>query len=104
MITEIKPGARFRSAVCDAEVIVIKAPAAQIDLRAGGYPMLAAGADKPDGEAPKSGFDAGTLMGKRYTDEAGTIELLCTKGGASSLSIGEVVLNVKDAKPLPSSD
>jgi hypothetical protein len=46
---DIKPGARFRSAVCDTEVIVIKAPAAQVDLRAGGQPMLAAGTDKPDG-------------------------------------------------------
>jgi hypothetical protein len=102
--TDIKPGARFRSAVCDTEVIVIKAPAAQIDLRAGGHPMLAAGSDRPDGLEAEAGFDGGTLMGKRYTDEAATIELLCTKGGTSSLSIGEVVLNVKDAKPLPSSD
>jgi hypothetical protein len=102
--TDIKPGARFRSAVCDTEVIVIKAPAAQVDLRAGGQPMLAAGSDKPDGQSPATGFDGGTQMGKRYTDESGTLELLCTKAGTSSLSIGETVLNVKDAKPLPSSD
>jgi hypothetical protein len=102
--TDIKPGARFQSAVCDVEVIVIKAPPTQIDLRCGGYPMLAAGTDKPAGESASAGFDGGTLMGKRYTDEAGTIELLCTKPGSSSLSIGEVVLNVKEAKPLPSSD
>ena len=104
MSTDIKPGARFRSAVCDTEVIVIKAPGEQLDLRCGGHPMLPAGSDRPDGVSAEAGFDGGTLMGKRYTDEAGTLELLCTKAGASSLSIGEVVLNVKDAKPLPSSD
>jgi hypothetical protein len=102
--TDIKPGARFRSAVCDTEVIVIKAPAEQLDLRCGGHTMLAATSDRPEGLSAESGFDGGTLMGKRYTDEAGTLELLCTKAGTSSLSIGEVVLNVKDAKPLPSSD
>ena len=102
--TDVKPGARFRSSVCDCEVIVIKAPAAQIDLRCGGHAMLAAGSDRPEGLVAEPGLDAGTQLGKRYTDEAGTIELLCTKAGSSSLSIGEAVLNIKDAKPLPSSD
>lgn len=104
MITEIKPGARFRSSVCDVEVIVIKASSAEVDLRCGGHAMLVAGAQRQEGQSPEAGFDGGTLLGKRYTDETGSLELLCTKGGASSLSVGEDVLNVKDAKPLPSSD
>ena len=53
---------------------------------------------------PEPGFDGGTQLGKRYTDETGGLELLCTKGGPSSLSVGDVVLQIKDAKPLPSSD
>ncbi len=104
MTTQIKPGARFRSQVCDAEVIVIKAPSAEVDLRCGGFEMLTAGTDRPEGLTAKEGFDAGTQLGKRYTDESGGLELLCTKGGTSSLSVGDVVLGIKDAKPLPSSD
>jgi hypothetical protein len=104
VITEIKPGARFRSSVCDVEVIVIKAGSSEIDLRCGGREMLPAGTPQPEGQAPEPGFDGGTLLGKRYTDEKGTLELLCTKAGSSSLSVGETVLQVKDAKPLPSSD
>lgn len=104
MLTQIKPGARFRSSVCDVEVIVIKAPASEADLRCGGQQMLPVGAERPEGATPEAGFDTGTQLGKRYTDETGDLELLCTKGGTSSLSVGDVVLHIKDAKPLPSSD
>jgi len=100
----IKPGARFHSAACDVEVIVIKAPSAELDLRCGGHEMLPMGTPAPDDVKAEPGFDGGTQIGKRYTDESGDIELLCTKGGTSSLSLGETVLQVKDAKPLPSSD
>lgn len=101
---EIKPGARFRSAACDAEVIVVKSPGGELDLRCGGHPMVPLGDDRPGGVSAEPGFDKGTLLGKRYTDEAGEIELLCTKAGTSSLSIGDAPLDIKDAKPLPSSD
>ena len=104
MITQLKPGARFRSPVCDVEVIVIKASSAEVDLRCGGHEMIAVGAERADGLTPEPGFDSGTQLGKRYTDESGGLELLCTKGGPSSLSVGDVVLQIKDAKPLPSSD
>ena len=43
-------------------------------------------------------------MGKRYVDEAGTVELLCVKAGKGSLAIDGTILRTKDAKPLPSSD
>lgn len=105
---EIKAGTRLRSAVCDAEVIVVKAPGGDVDLRAGGQPMVAIDAERPAGGAgaagPEAGFDKGTLLGKRYTDDAGTLEILCTKAGPSSLSVGDAPLGVKEAKPLPSSD
>lgn len=101
---EIKPGARFRSAVCDLEVVVVKAPAGELDLRAGGHQMLPLDAEQTGNATAAPGFDTGTLLGKRYTDADGTLEVLCTKAGTSSLSIGDVPLAVKDAKPLPSSD
>ena len=54
--------------------------------------------------APVAPFDQGNLMGKRYTDAEDSIEVLCTKGGEGSLSIGDALMVVKGAKPLPSSD
>ena len=43
-------------------------------------------------------------MGKRYVDGDATLELLCTKPGSGSLSLGDELLVVKGAKPLPASD
>ena len=89
--------------MCDTEVMVIRAPAQDVDLRCGGAPMLAPGGAKGEG-APAASFASGTLIGKRYVDAGETIELLCTKGGKGSLSMDGVALEVKQAKQLPSSD
>ncbi len=53
---------------------------------------------------PDPAFASGTQMGKRYVDESGTVELLCVKAGRGSLSIDGAALDIKSAKPLPSSD
>jgi hypothetical protein len=66
--------------------------------------MLAIDGTPPAGPAAEPGFDGGTALGKRYTDEEGALEVLCTKAGSSSLSVGDKLLQVKEAKPLPSSD
>lgn len=75
-----------------------------IDLRCGGLAF-----EILDGEAgPRSpiaeGFEGGTQVGKRYADDDAGIEVLCTKGGPASVSIGEQVLAPKGAKALPASD
>jgi len=101
---ELKPGERLRSTACEAEVVVIKAPAGEVDLRLGGHPVVPIGEPGPPGLAVGAGFDGGLLIGKRYVDESGDLEVLCTKPGTSSLSVGDLVLGTKDAKPLPSSD
>ena len=49
-------------------------------------------------------YASGTLLGKRYADDDAGLELLCTAAGEGSLSVGEVTLEIKGAKPLPSSD
>jgi hypothetical protein len=90
--------------VCTVEVIVVKAPPDPLDLRCGGHPMLPATEAAPGGLTAEAGFDDGSLLGKRYIDQEGALEVLCTKAGPSSLSVGDVVLVVKEAKPLPSSD
>ena len=104
MGVELKPGARLRSSACEAEVVVVKAPAAEVDLRCGGHPMVPLDGDGPSGLIADAGLAEGVAIGKRYTDPDGTLELLCTKGGTSSLSVGTELLARKDAKPLPSSD
>lgn len=102
----LKPGSRMRSQVCTTEVIVVRPPAEEIDLRCGGTPMIDVGAEVAEGGTPAVGFDGGTQLGKRYTtdDAEGTLELLATKGGDGALSAGDALLVLKEAKPLPSSD
>jgi hypothetical protein len=66
--------------------------------------MLAATAERPAGASPAADRKAGTLLGKRYADEAAGLEVLCTKGGEGSLSVNGSLLVLREAKPLPSSD
>ncbi len=96
----MKPGTRLKSAACDTEVMVIRCAGGQIEC--GGAAMAEAKPAEP--AALSADFSAGTLMGKRYVDEAGTYELLCVKPGKGSLSVDGAALTVKDAKPLPASD
>jgi len=95
----MKPGTKLKSAVCDTEVMVIKAGAGRIEC--GGHPM---DVDKSEAGEPDGAFSDGTLMGKRYVDGGGAFELLCVKAGKGSLSVDGSALQIKDAKPLPSSD
>ena len=101
---ELKPGLRLRSAADDTELIVVKAPPVEVDLRCGGHPVIGHGIDRPVGPAVHPALAGGTQIGKRYTDVAATLELLCTKAGQGTLTVGGEPLLVKDAKPLPSSD
>ena len=103
MAIELRPGDRFHSAVCSTEVVVVKAPSGQVDLRCGGEPMLGAGQDATNGASLSPEHSSGSLIGKRYTDGA-ELELLCSKAGDGSLAVGDTDLELKGAKPLPSSD
>jgi hypothetical protein len=100
----IKVGARLRSTVCDTEMIVVGSPGEELDLCCGGHPMVAKDAAVPGAGEPKAGFDEGTLLGKRYADQQRGLEVLVTRAGTGSLSVGDDPLPVKDAKPLPASD
>jgi hypothetical protein len=103
---QLKPGQRFRSQVCATEVIVVRAPADDVDLSCGGVAMVPTGTEVEAGQAIVAGFGDGTLLGKRYTtaEDAGSLELLVTKSGEGSLAVAGTALVVKDAKPLPASD
>ena len=101
---ELRPGLRLESATCDTQVVVVKAPkdTPEVDVRCGGASMreLGSGGDR----SPASTDGEPTLLGKRYAEDEVGLELLCTQGGAGTLTIGDVPLLVKGAKPLPSSD
>ena len=101
---QLKPGLRLKSAVCNAEVVIVRPPNQAVVLECGGHPMLPLAAEKPPGVAIAAEFSAGVHMGKRYVDAASGLEVLANKSGGGSLSVGGHALPVKDAKALPSSD
>jgi hypothetical protein len=88
------------SATSAAQVVVVKAPTDPIDLQCGGRPMVLEDANS-DGA---SDGDDGLLLGKRYVDATGALEVLCSRAGAGPLTCDGAELALKDAKPLPSSD
>lgn len=65
--------------------------------------MLEPGAEAGDATAV-DGLSDGMMLGKRYCDDDGSVEVLCTKPGDGSVGIGQTALGLKEAKPLPASD
>jgi hypothetical protein len=101
---ELKAGARLKSAADETQVVVVRAPAADVDLTCGGHPLVPLDADVGGDAGVEAGHDGPTQIGKRYADDAVGIELLCTKAGAGGLFVNGEPLRLKEAKPLPSSD
>ena len=101
---ELKPGSRWKSAVCNAQMVVVRPPSAAGELQCGGAPVL----PQADATAPSGTIDPahaeGVLIGKRYTDEVSGIEVLGAKPGKGSLAFDGRPLTLKEAKPLPASD
>ena len=102
MPLNLKPGTRLYSAVCETQMIAVKAPAEAIELTIGGVPALTEAAASSGSVA--EGHGGGTLIGKRYVDDGDTIELLCTKAGDGLPALDGQPMSIKDAKPLPASD
>jgi hypothetical protein len=100
---DLKPGSRWKSAVCAAEFVVVRPPSAPGELECGGHPVVAHGAAQPEGLSPME-RSAGSQAGKRYGDPETGLEVLCAKAGAGSLSLSGRPLALRDAKKLPSSD
>ena len=99
---ELRTGQRLHCGVCAASVVVVRPGGGPVDLECDGRPL---GGDAPAGVGPASAANGpGTVMGKRYTDGDGGLELLCVRGGAGTLVAGGEPLRVKEGKALPSSD
>jgi hypothetical protein len=99
----LKAGTKLRCEACPAEVVVVRGPESDLVLTCGGAPLGPQDASTPSDHwgAPDS---IGVVLGKRYTDPQGRIELLCTKAGAGPLACDGEQLELRGAKPLPSSD
>jgi hypothetical protein len=104
MSMTLRPGTRIFSAVCATEMIAVKAPAGEVALTIGGAPAMPGAGERDRSGAVVEGHGGGALMGKRYVDEAGTIELLCTKAGDGVPAIDGELLQLKETKTLPASD
>ncbi|MCZ7530097.1 MAG: hypothetical protein M5U31_06985 [Acidimicrobiia bacterium] len=103
-MAELTVGSRLRSAVCATEVMVVAAPDGDVDLTCGGAAMIGMDEEAPEGATVSSDAADGTALGKRYTNSDGDLEVLCTKPGDGSVGVNGELLELKDAKPLPSSD
>jgi hypothetical protein len=99
----LKLGQPLASATDTTTVLVVKAPDSDIVLTCGGTEMVD---PKTRESVPVAtpGGGGGTVLGKRYVDDAATLELLCTKGGDRTLAMNGRPLSVKPAKLLPASD
>ena len=100
---ELKPGTRLRSAVGTTEVVVIRAPGGDVAVTIGGVPVVGLDVEAPAGSI-QPGAEGSTLLGKRYVNGDQTVELLCSKPGEGALAVDGQPLELKEAKPLPSSD
>ncbi|MFM1723801.1 MULTISPECIES: hypothetical protein [Rhodococcus] len=97
---QLRVGARLRSTTSVAELIVIRVPGQDVDVRCDGAPMVA-----PEQAADPVGDTSGDLqLGKRYCNADGTVELLCTKPGTGVLTVDGETLGVKAPKAMPASD
>lgn len=102
-MTELKPGSRWKSAVCDTEAVLVRPPATGAVPECGGVAMLPSASTRHGGTVAP-GFDGGSELGKRYADAATGMEMLCIKAGPGSLGVEGRVLQRLEAKKLPSSD
>ena len=102
-MAELKTGARLKSAVCDGEIMVVKAGVGDTAITCGGLAMLdpTEGADKQDIHPDHA---VGIVIGKRYITEDESLEVLCVKAGDGSLAVDGSLLLQKDTKALPKTD
>lgn len=101
---ELTPGSRWKSAVCDTELVVIRPPKGPVSLECGGRQVIPHAVARADGLAPAGAHAAGSAAGKRYADPESGLEVLCSKAGAGSLSVDGRAINAAEAKKLPASD
>ena len=101
---QLKIGARYRSQVCQTEIIVVRPLPGEADLTCGGHPVIDLKETPAAGLSLKEGADTGNALGKRYTDASGVLEILVTKPGKGTLSDAGQPLPLRESRQLPASD
>lgn len=99
----LRTGQTLSSVVDMTSVVVVRAPSEPSALTCGGVAMVD-GKQSGSLEAHKTGGSAGLLLGKRYVNEDGSLEVLCVKAGSAEVAVDSRPLQVKEPKPLPASD
>lgn len=98
---EIRVGTKLRSQTSTAELIVVRTPGGNLDLKADGIDLVPS--DQASGPIGQAGAEP-LQIGKRFSNESGALELLCVKPGNGVLTCGDEILSIKASKALPSSD
>ncbi len=99
---QYKTGERLRSRVSTAEVVVVRGPAADLDITCAGAALAREGEAREE-TGPSDGAER-IELGKRYEDSGSGLEVLCVVAGAGPLAVDGRVMVLKSAKPLPASD
>jgi hypothetical protein len=101
--TTLRPGEQLAAEGTTVRVIVIRAPAdARPSITCGGRPMTPV--TTPPSGARAEADPGGPVLGKRYVDAAGAVELLCTSPGPGELGCDGAPMTLKAANALPASD
>ena len=101
---DLKPGSRWKSAVCDAEFVLVRPPKAPVTLECGGSAVIPHAEARPEAAALSADHSGGSAAGKRYADAVTGLEALCSKAGAGSLSVDGRPIGATEGKKLPASD
>ena len=97
-------GARLRSQVCSAQVVIVRGGRGEHELSCGGHSLVPLAAPAFPGLVLERRAEGGVRLGKRYVNEAGDVEVLVTAAGDGELSLDGAPLRIKQPKSLPSSD
>jgi hypothetical protein len=101
---KLKVGQTLSSSVDGTSLVVVRTPDEDVVLTCGGAPMTGPGEAPAGGAAAAGEPGGGLLLGKRYSDEALGLELLCIKPGEYPVAVNGTALAQKGAQPLPASD
>ncbi|MCR8899849.1 hypothetical protein NWF34_23220 [Gordonia sp. GONU] len=97
-----KPGIRLKSAACSTEIVVVRPPKSG-EISCGGAAMAAA-TETVESAPIADGWNAGSVLGKRYEDADSGLQVLVVKPGEGTLGIDGRALTLVEAKALPASD
>jgi hypothetical protein len=100
----MKVGERYQSPSTAAQIIVMRAPAQDVEVTLAGELVVPLDPTAAPSGTPVPDSDEQLQVGKRYVDDESGLEVLCTTAGAGPLVVDGRSLTTAAAKLLPSSD